>query len=90
MGRLPIIDPDDPGTDPVARALLLAVRQNLQTRGEALPWQDINVYSAMANHPKVLEGLLTFGSRAYSANTLTPAQRELAYLGASVANDCHY
>jgi alkylhydroperoxidase family enzyme len=90
MGRLPIVDPDDPNTDPLAKALLLAVRQNLQTRGTDLPWQDINVYSAMANHPKLLEGILTFGSRAYSNNSLTPAQRELAYLGASVANDCHY
>ena len=49
-----------------------------------------NNYLGLTHHPKVLEGLLTFGSRAYNANTLTPAQRELAYLGASVANDCHY
>ena len=57
---------------------------------QSLPWTDINVYRAMANHPDAFEGLLTFGARAYQANSLTPAHRELAYLGASVANDCHY
>ena len=37
-----------------------------------------------------LDGVLRFGTAAYFQNSLTPAQRELAYLGASVANDCHY
>ena len=89
MGRLPLIDPDDPDADPKARELLGLVRAGL-ARSESLPWTDINVYRAMANHPDAFEALLTFGARAYQANSLTPAQRELAYLGASVANDCHY
>ena len=89
MARLPLVDPDDPNADPKARQLLGLVRAGLSS-SDALPWTDINVYRAMANHPDVFEALLTFGARAYQGNTLTPAQRELAYLGASVANDCHY
>ena len=88
MARLPLIDPDDPNADPKARALLGAVRAGLAS-GDA-PWTDINVYQAMANHPDAFESLLLFGERVYRRNGLTPAQRELAYLGASVANDCHY
>ncbi|MDQ1397752.1 MAG: hypothetical protein QOG64_3011 [Acidimicrobiaceae bacterium] len=89
MARLPLVDPDDPDADPAARSMLSAIRANLD-RNDDLPWHDINVYSAMANHPKALGALLGFGNVVYSANALTPAQRELAYLGASVANDCHY
>jgi alkylhydroperoxidase family enzyme len=88
MARLPLIDPDDPGADPQARTLLAAVRAGLSA--SELPWQDINVYRAMANHPAAFGGLLTFGQAAYQGNSLTPAQRELAYLTASVTNDCHY
>jgi alkylhydroperoxidase family enzyme len=80
--RLPLVDPDDPDADPQARALLGRVRE---LRGRTL-----NVYRAVGNHPEVLDGLLRFGTAAYFENSLTPAQRELAYLGASVANDCHY
>jgi len=31
-----------------------------------------------------------FASVVYFDNSMTPAQRELAYLTASVTNDCHY
>ena len=89
MARLPIVDPDDPNTDPTAKALLGAIRSGL-SRSESLPWTDINVYSTMANHPEALGALLQFGNVVYQRNGLSPAQRELAYLGASVANDCHY
>ena len=89
MARLPIVDPDDPNTDPTAKALLGAIRGGLSST-DALPWTDINVYSSMANHPEALGALLQFGNVVYQRNGLTPAQRELAYLGASVANDCHY
>jgi hypothetical protein len=89
MPRLPLVDPDDPNTDPTAKALLGAVRHGL-ARSDSLPWTDINVYSSMANHPEAFGALLQFGAVVYQANSLTPAQRELAYLGASVANDCHY
>ena len=89
MARLPLVDPDDPNTDPRAAAALAKVRENMSNRDD-VPWRDINVYRAMANNPVAFEAILTFGERVYRANSLTPAQRELAYLGASVANDCHY
>ncbi len=89
MGRLPLVDPDDPDADPKARGLLGAIRRGME-RNEDLPWRDINVYRALANHPDAFEALLTFARTVYAANSLTPAQRELTYLGASVANDCHY
>ena len=87
--RLPLVDPDDPGADPKAAALLGLVRAGLSANDD-LPWTDINVYRSMANHPEVFEAALTLMDRAYLRSGLTPAQRELAYLGASVANDCHY
>ena len=90
MPRLPLVDPDDPSADPQARELLQKIRAGNAKRAVQVPWRDINVYRAMANHPPILEAMLTFGERAYRNNSLTPAQRELAYLGASVANDCHY
>lgn len=89
MGRLPLVDPDDPTADPTAATLLRKVRERMARRDES-PWRDINVYQAMANHPEIFAAVLNFGDKAYSRNSLTPAQRELAYLGASVANDCHY
>ncbi len=88
MARLPLVDPDDPAADPAAAKLLRKVREGME-RSE-LPWRDINVYRAMANHPDIFSGMVTFGSAAYSNNSLTPAQRELCYLTASVTNDCHY
>ncbi len=89
MARLPLVDPDDPDADPKVRGLLGAIRAGMQDRDD-VPWTDINVYRAMANHADAFEALLGFGERVYRRNSLTPGQRELAYLGASVANDCHY
>lgn len=84
MARIPLVDSDDEGTDPVARQTLEHVR-NL--RGRAV---DPNVYRAMANHPQALQKLVEFGTVVYFDNSMTPAQRELAYLTASVTNECHY
>ncbi|MDP9398479.1 MAG: carboxymuconolactone decarboxylase family protein [Actinomycetota bacterium] len=33
---------------------------------------------------------MEFGTVVYFDNSMTPAQRELAYLTASVTNECHY
>jgi alkylhydroperoxidase family enzyme len=82
MGRLPLVDPDDPGADPRAAELLRVMR--------AATGRDFAVLQAVATHPEALQGLVGFLSVAYANNTLTPGQRELAYLGASVANNCHY
>jgi alkylhydroperoxidase family enzyme len=83
MARLPLVDPDDPSADPAAREVLLGLRGK---RGTI----DPNVYRAIANHPEALRTMTAFGSVVYSRNSLSRGHRELAYLAASVANDCHY
>ncbi len=84
MTRLPLVDPDAEGTDPLAAQVL---RQVTGLRGRAVP---PNVYRAVANHPAALQKMVEFGTAVYFHNSMTPAQRELAYLTASVTNDCHY
>ena len=84
MARIPLVDSADEGTDPLARQTLERVRA---LRGRAV---DPNVYRAMANHPLALQKLVEFGTVVYFENSMTPAQRELAYLTASVTNECHY
>jgi alkylhydroperoxidase family enzyme len=82
VSRIPLVDPDDPDADPKARALLLRLRKSTG--------RDINVLRALANHPDVLEKFLNLGNDPAPVPHISPAQRELAYLAASVANDCHY
>jgi alkylhydroperoxidase family enzyme len=81
VARIPLVDPDDDATDPRTSEVLRRV-----SRGGYQP----NVYRAIANHPDALAALGAFGSAVYFDNSLTPAERELAYLTASVTNDCHY
>ena len=82
MARLPLVDPDDPGADPSAREVMNAI----MGRGGIAP----NVYRAIANHPQALAAMAQFASTVYYRNSLTPAQRELTYLTASLTNNCHY
>jgi alkylhydroperoxidase family enzyme len=82
MTRIPLVDPDDPDADPKARSLLLRLRERTG--------RDINVLRALANHPDVLESFLHLGAQPPPTSHVPAAQRELAYLTASVANDCHY
>ena len=82
MTRLPLVDPNDPAADPSAREVLNAVIG----RGGVAP----NVFRAIANHPRALAAMAQFASTVYYRNSLTPAQRELTYLTASLINDCHY
>lgn len=84
MARLPLVDGGDPAADPLARELLAAL-----TAARGLLPQP-NVFRAVANHPRALQKMVEFGTVVYFQNSLTPAQRELAYLTASVTNDCHY
>lgn len=77
MARIPLVDPEDAH----GREVLERV-----SRGAYQP----NVYRAIANHPEALDAIGRFGSAVYFDNALTPAQRELAYLTASVVNHCHY
>ena len=78
------MDSADENADPLARSVLDAVRA---ARGRSV---DPNVYRAIANHPRALQAMVQFGTVVYFQNSMTPAQRELAYLTASVTNDCHY
>ena len=82
MGRLPLVDSEDPDADPVARDVL----RSSVGGGSIQP----NVFRAMANHSGALQAMAHFGSVVYLNNSLTPAQRELAYLTSSATNDCHY
>ena len=84
LTRIPLVDSNDPATDPLAAEVLRSVSRH---RNRTV---DPNVYRAMANHPNALRALVDFGIAVYFENSLTPAQRELAYLTASVTNDCHY
>ena len=84
MTRIPLVDSNDPDADPEAVRVLGAIGS---TRRRAL---EPNVYRAIANHPAALEAMVRFGTVVYFDNSMTPAQRELAYLTASFTNDCHY
>lgn len=84
MARIPLVDPDDAGADPLARETLKRVTA-LRNRTVAP-----NVYAAVANHPEALHALADFGTTVYYANSLTLPERELAYLTASLINECHY
>lgn len=84
MARLPLVDSDDENADPLARQVLKAVAA---ARGRSV---DPHVYRAVANHPRALQKMVEFGTVVYFQNSMTPAQRELAYLTASVTNECHY
>lgn len=80
MARIPLVDPGDAHLDPATREFL----DRMTGSALGIP----NVLRAMANHPKALrEGAQV----AYRPGSLiTEAQRELAYLTASVVNSCHY
>ena len=82
MARLPLVDSSSDDADPLARSVLQAVSA---ARGRSV---DPNVYRAVANHPQALQALVQFGTVVYFQNSMTPAQRELAYLTASVTNGC--
>jgi len=84
MARLPIVDPNDPDADVDAGRVLRDVSGR---SGRTVPR---NVWATMANHPQALEKVADLARVVYFANSMTPSQRELAYLSASVTNDCHY
>lgn len=84
MARLPLVSSQDPDAPPLAREVL---QQVSALRGRSV---EPNVYRAVANHPEALQAMVRFGTVVYFDNSMTPAQRELAYLTASVTNECHY
>ena len=83
MARIPLVDPSSPSSEGDEQP----VRQPLDGMpGSIHP----NVYRAIANHPEALHAFGGFGRLLYTDPSITPAQRELAYLTASVVNNCHY
>jgi alkylhydroperoxidase family enzyme len=83
--RLPLVDPGDPDLPP-------EVREIVDRYGGAENFAGLpNIMRAVANHPGAARIVAEAGAVLYgSSGTLTPAQRELAYLTASVVNSCHY
>jgi alkylhydroperoxidase family enzyme len=83
MSRIPIIREDDPQTSPAARAWL---QEASASRGQLL-----NIYRALANRPETGRAFMTMVNTVYRGNTtLTPKHGELAYLTATVVNNCYY
>jgi alkylhydroperoxidase family enzyme len=82
--RLPLVDPADPDLPP-------EVREIVDRYGGAENFAGLpNIMRAVANHPGAARIVAEAGAVLYGSGTLTPAQRELAYLTASVVNNCHY
>jgi len=83
MARIPMLDEDDPTLPATARAYLQNVSQ---TRG-----RPINIYRAMANRPEVGRAFSALANTVYRRDTtLDPRHGELAYLTATVVNNCYY
>jgi alkylhydroperoxidase family enzyme len=84
MVRLPLVDPGDPELSP-------DVREIIDRFGGADGFAGLpNIMRAVANHPGAARIVAEAGAVLYGSGTLTAAQRELAYLTASVVNNCHY
>ena len=83
MARIPILHEDDPATPDDARAYL---QQAGATRGRL-----INIYRAMANRPEAGRAFSHLANAVYrGTTTLSPKHAELAYLTATVVNNCYY
>ena len=82
MARIPILREDDPAL-PEARAYLLEAKQS---RGRL-----VNIYRAMANRPEAARAFSGLANTVYRGRTsLEPKHAELAYLTATVINNCYY
>ncbi|HEX2941356.1 MAG TPA: hypothetical protein VHO91_09935 [Rhodopila sp.] len=83
MARIPILDENDPATPQDARAYL---QEANRTRGKL-----INIYRAMANRPDTGRAFSALANTVYrGSTTLEPKHAELAYLTATVVNNCYY
>jgi hypothetical protein len=79
MGRLPYVDPNDPNLDPSIRDFML--------RPGADVGSVVNIVRALANNGRALRAL---GELSRVGDSITKAQRELAYLTTSLLNNCFY
>lgn len=82
MARIPLIHEDDPAAPPELREKLLRLKQE---QGYL-----VNLRRAMINHPLAFDTFNAFAKTVYRNGSLTPAQAELAYTTATVANSCYY
>jgi alkylhydroperoxidase family enzyme len=83
MARIPILQEDDPATPADAKAYLQAAGQ---ARGRL-----VNIYRAMANRPEAGGAFNALAGTVYrGTTTLEPQHAELAYLTATVVNNCYY
>ena len=83
MSRIPLLQETDPLLGEDARGFL---DQTAQARGKLL-----NLYRALANRPEAGRALAELIRVVYrSGSTLAPREAELAYLTATVVNDCYY
>ena len=83
MARIPMQDENDAALSPDARAFLQTASQS---RGRL-----INIYRAMANRPEAGRAFSALANTVYRGETtLDPRHAELAYLTATVVNNCYY
>ena len=82
MARIPLIQENDPTIPADAIDFLREIG-----RGRV---GVLNIHRAFANHPKVGRAFFEFSKTVRVGNTLPPAQAELAYTAATVANSCFY
>jgi alkylhydroperoxidase family enzyme len=83
MARIPMPHEDDPATTPEAKDWL-------KTAG-ASRGQLLNIYRALGNRPETGHAFLAMVNTVYRTNsTLQPRHGELAYLTATVVNNCYY
>ena len=83
MARIPILQESDPGLTEDQRAFLAEAGK---ARGRLL-----NIYRAMANRPSAGRAFSEMVRTVYrSKSTLSPKHGELAYLTATVVNNCFY
>ena len=83
MSRLPLLQDSDPDLSDESRSFL---ERTGRARGKML-----NLYRALANRPEAGQALSELIRVVYrSGSTLPPQEAELAYLTATVVNDCYY
>ncbi len=83
MARILMLDEHNPYVDPDAVAFL-------QDAGAQMG-QTLNIMRGMANHPKLGAAFFDFAMSFYGgAGQLTPKECELAYMTATVVNECFY
>lgn len=83
MARIPIVHEDDPAIPPDAK---LYLQDATRSRGRL-----VNIYRAMANRPDTGRAFSQLANTVYrGTTTLEPQHAELAYLTATVVNNCYY